>query len=111
LLQIIRRANENVQGRSRDVTLPGLFLVEDLGFVEGSVAVDNGSVIVVSLSRGEILRVHPDGSHDVVLKPGGSPRDCPEIGGSAASARCRPELGYLLIPAGAGGWLVGAKSG
>ena len=51
----------------------GRVVAEGLGFVEGPVAMADGSVIVVSLSRGELLRVHPDGSHDVIAKPGGSP--------------------------------------
>jgi gluconolactonase len=48
-------------------------MAEGLGFVEGPIAMADGSVIVVSLSRGALLRVHPDGSHDVVATPGGSP--------------------------------------
>jgi gluconolactonase len=48
-------------------------MAEGLGFLEGPIAMDDGSVIVVSLSRRELLRVHPDGSHDVIAKPGGSP--------------------------------------
>jgi gluconolactonase len=51
----------------------GRVVAEGLGFVEGPVAMADGSVIVVSLSRGELLRVHPDGSHKVIAKPGGSP--------------------------------------
>ena len=53
--------------------MPGRIVADGLGFVEGPVAMADGSVIVVSLSRGELLWVHPDGSHDVIAKPGGSP--------------------------------------
>jgi gluconolactonase len=52
---------------------PGRVVAEGLGFVEGPVAMADGSVIVVSLSRGELLRVRPDGSHTVIAKSGGSP--------------------------------------
>ena len=51
----------------------GCVLAEGLGFIEGPIAMADGSVIVVSLSRGELLRVQPDGSHSVVARPGGSP--------------------------------------
>ena len=51
----------------------GHVIAEGLGFVEGPIAMEDGSVIVVSLSRGELLRVQPDGSHTVVARPGGSP--------------------------------------
>lgn len=51
----------------------GCVVAEGLGFVEGPIAMGDGSVIVVSLSRGELLRVRPDGTHTVVASPGGSP--------------------------------------
>lgn len=51
----------------------GQVLAEGLGFVEGPIAMADGSVVVVSLSRGELLRVLPDGSHRVIAQPGGSP--------------------------------------
>ncbi len=51
----------------------GRVVAEGLGFIEGPIAMQDGSVILVSLSRGELLRIHPDGSHTVVARPGGSP--------------------------------------
>ena len=51
----------------------GQIVAEGLGFIEGPIAMADGSVIVVSLSRGELLRVLPDGSHRVIARPGGSP--------------------------------------
>lgn len=55
------------------MTESGRIVAEGLGFLEGPIAMADGSVIVVSLSRGELLRVSPDGSHRVIAKPGGSP--------------------------------------
>ncbi len=44
-----------------------------LRFPEGPVAMPDGSVIVVELGGGSVVRVHPDGSKTTVAEPGGSP--------------------------------------
>src|SRR5215468_2575028 len=44
-----------------------------LGFPEGPVAMDDGSVIVVEMAEGRITRVKPDGTTQTVATPGGGP--------------------------------------
>ena len=44
-----------------------------LDFPEGPVAMPDGSVIVVEMGQGAITRVRPDGTHENVATPGGSP--------------------------------------
>lgn len=51
----------------------GRIVAGNLGFIEGPVAMDDGSVIVASLSGGSIIRVRPDGASSVICEPGGSP--------------------------------------
>ena len=51
----------------------GRIWADGLGFVEGPVALDDGSVLAVSLSGGTLLRVQPDGTHHAVAQTGGSP--------------------------------------
>ena len=52
---------------------PHAIVTEDLAFPEGPVAMDDGSVLVVEIARGQITRVLPDGRKDVVARPGGGP--------------------------------------
>jgi gluconolactonase len=44
-----------------------------LGFPEGPVAMEDGSVIVVEIQHGRITRVAPDGEKQTVAEPGGGP--------------------------------------
>ena len=48
-------------------------LATGLGFPEGPVAMDDGSVLVVEMAAGRITRVKPDGSTQTVATPGGGP--------------------------------------
>jgi gluconolactonase len=52
---------------------PHSIIAEGLGFPEGPVVMDDGSVIVVEIQPGRITRVRPDGSKHVVATPGGGP--------------------------------------
>jgi gluconolactonase len=45
----------------------------DLGFPEGPVAMRDGSVVLVEISRGTIARVGEDGGREVIAEPGGGP--------------------------------------
>ena len=51
----------------------GRVLAAGLGFIEGPVSLPDGSVLVVSLSAGALLRVAPDGTVATVAETGGSP--------------------------------------
>jgi gluconolactonase len=42
-------------------------------FPEGPVALPDGSVLVVEIARRCVTRVHPDGTKDIVARPGGGP--------------------------------------
>jgi gluconolactonase len=48
-------------------------ITDGLRFPEGPVAMSDGSVLVVELAGGCIIRVRPDGSKETVATPGGSP--------------------------------------
>jgi len=48
-------------------------LATGLQFPEGPIAMNDGSVILVEIMRGTLSRVQPDGSVEVVAKPGGGP--------------------------------------
>jgi gluconolactonase len=48
-------------------------LCAGLKFPEGPVAMPDGSVVLVEIGRGTIIRVAPDGNSEVVAEPGGGP--------------------------------------
>jgi gluconolactonase len=48
-------------------------LAEGLGFPEGPVVLDDGSVAFVEIAHGRISRCRPDGRVDVIATPGGGP--------------------------------------
>jgi gluconolactonase len=48
-------------------------LTSGLGFPEGPVAMQDGSVVVVEIQNGRITRVTPDGEKETVAEPGGGP--------------------------------------
>jgi gluconolactonase len=48
-------------------------ITSGLQFPEGPVAMDDGSVLVVEVSRGTLTRVRPNGSKEVVAETGGGP--------------------------------------
>jgi gluconolactonase len=48
-------------------------VTDGLGFPEGPVALSDGSVVVVEIKTGNLTRVGPDGTKDVVARCGGGP--------------------------------------
>lgn len=48
-------------------------IVSGLRFPEGPVAMPDGSVLVVEIERRTVTRVRPDGSTEIVARPGGGP--------------------------------------
>lgn len=48
-------------------------LAEGLAFPEGPVMMDDGSIILVEIARGQITRVKRDGTTKVIATPGGGP--------------------------------------
>lgn len=48
-------------------------IASGLKFPEGPIAMPDGSVILVEIARGTLSRVQPDGSIEVIAKPGGGP--------------------------------------
>src|SRR5436305_6049568 len=48
-------------------------VTDGLGFPEGPVALSDGSVVVVEIKAGNLTRVAPDGTKDVVARCGGGP--------------------------------------
>lgn len=78
-------------------------IAEGLGFPEGPVVMDDGSVIVVEIGRGCISRVWTDGRREVVAEPGGGPNGA-AIGPDGALWVCNnggmliQEVDGLLIP-------------
>ena len=48
-------------------------VAEGLRFPEGPIAMPDGSVILVEIAAGQLTRILPDGSKEVVAKPGGGP--------------------------------------
>ena len=52
---------------------PHAIVAEGLGFPEGPVWMEDGSVLVVEIQPGRITRVAPDGRNSVVATPGGGP--------------------------------------
>ena len=53
--------------------LPFTVLATGLGFPEGPVALNDGSVLLVEMSRGKLTRVEPDGGKHTAAAPGGGP--------------------------------------
>ena len=78
-------------------------LAEDLACPEGPVMMDDGSIILVEIARGQITRVRPDGSKQVIAKPGGGPNGM-AIGPDGALYVCNnggfkwAEIDGMLIP-------------
>ena len=52
---------------------PHDIISDGLGFPEGPVAMNDGSVLVVEIRHGRITRIHPDGRKETVATPGGGP--------------------------------------
>lgn len=48
-------------------------VAEGLRFPEGPIAMPDGSVILVEIAAGQLTRILPDGSKEVVARPGGGP--------------------------------------
>lgn len=48
-------------------------VTDGLRFPEGPVAMPDGSVILVEIGAGQLTRIAPDGTKDVIAKPGGGP--------------------------------------
>src|SRR2546425_1106775 len=48
-------------------------VTDGLHFPEGPVAMPDGSVVVVEIQSGDLTRVHPDGTKDLVAHCGGGP--------------------------------------
>lgn len=48
-------------------------IAEGLAFPEGPIAMPDGSVLVVEIAAGQITKISPDGSKEVLAKPGGGP--------------------------------------
>jgi gluconolactonase len=78
-------------------------ITSGLGFPEGPVCRPDGTVLVVELKNGRILRVHPDGRKETVAEPGGSPNGL-ALGPDGALYVCNSggwdfmELGDFTIP-------------
>lgn len=52
---------------------PCTVLATDLGFPEGPVAMMDGSIVLVEIARGQLTRVAPDGTKQIIATPGGGP--------------------------------------
>jgi gluconolactonase len=48
-------------------------VADGLRFPEGPIAMPDGSVILVEIAAGQLTRIAPDGTKDVIAKPGGGP--------------------------------------
>lgn len=48
-------------------------IAEGLAFPEGPIAMPDGSVLVVEIAAGQITKINPDGSKEVLATPGGGP--------------------------------------
>lgn len=78
-------------------------LAEGLAFPEGPVMMDDGSIILVEIARGQITRVKRDGSTQVIATPGGGPNGA-AIGPDGALYVCNNggfkwgQVDGLLIP-------------
>lgn len=74
-----------------------------IGFPEGPVWMPDGTVLVVEMKHGRIIRVHPDGRKETVSEPGGSPNGL-AIGPDGALYVCNSggwsyhEIGDFTIP-------------
>ncbi len=78
-------------------------ITSGLGFPEGPVWMPDGTVFVVELKNGRVLRVHPDGHKETVAEPGGSPNGL-AVGPDGALYVCNSggwdflEIGDFTIP-------------
>ena len=78
-------------------------LAEGLAFPEGPVFMDDGSVILVEIAKGEITRVKRDGTKQTIAKPGGGPNGA-AIGPDGALYVCNnggfkwAEIEGMMIP-------------
>lgn len=48
-------------------------VTDGLRFPEGPIAMPDGSIILVEIEQGQLTRVSPDGTKDVIARPGGGP--------------------------------------
>ncbi|MEI6417926.1 MAG: SMP-30/gluconolactonase/LRE family protein [Sphingomonadales bacterium] len=55
------------------MSLDYTIMAEGLGFPEGPIACEDGSVIVLEIRHGRITRVTPDGRKHTIAEPGGGP--------------------------------------
>ncbi|MEJ8850143.1 SMP-30/gluconolactonase/LRE family protein [Variovorax rhizosphaerae] len=58
---------------SKDLKLQGRVVATGLKFPEGPIAMPDGSVLVVEIASGRLMRVQPDGAIEVVADVGGGP--------------------------------------
>lgn len=78
-------------------------VAEGLGFPEGPVIMEDGSVILVEIARGCVTRVWGDGKTEVIAETGGGPNGA-AIGPDGALWICNSggfeftEMGGLLVP-------------
>ncbi len=78
-------------------------LAEGLAFPEGPVFMDDGSLILVEIAKGEITRVKRDGTKQTIAKPGGGPNGA-AIGPDGALYVCNnggfkwAEIEGMMIP-------------
>ena len=78
-------------------------LADGLRFPEGPIAMPDGSVVLVEIPRGTLIRVDADGTVDVVVETGGGPNGA-ALGPDGAIYVCNSggfewsELSGLLIP-------------
>jgi gluconolactonase len=85
---------------------PHTIIAEGLGFPEGPVVMDDGSVIVVEVAAGKLTRVRPDGTKQTVATPGGGPNGA-AIGPDGALYLCNnggftwSYVDGMVIPGGA----------
>jgi len=87
----------------REVSLEFEIVAEGLGFPEGPVVMDDGSIILVEIQKGAITRVWGDGRRETVAEPGGGPNGL-AIGPDGALYCCNNggfiyhQVGELTLP-------------
>ena len=80
-------------------------VTDGLRFPEGPVALDDGSVLVVEINAGNLTRVAPDGTKDIVAHVGGGPNGA-AVGPDGKVYVCNDggfawtDLGGMLLPFG-----------
>src|SRR3546814_2611757 len=53
--------------------MEAILVAEGLGFPEGPVVLPDGSLLVVEIRHGQVTRIAPDGTKQVVARVGGGP--------------------------------------